>query len=55
VLDPGHAAARAPHARSLEELLFAFALLGDDRAVYRTYAAGRRARARRRRAGRRLT
>lgn len=34
-------ARRTARAESLEELLFAFALLGDDRAVYRTYAAGR--------------
>lgn len=33
-------ARRTKRAESLEELLFAFALLGDDRAVYRTYAAG---------------
>jgi len=33
-------ARRTARARSLEEQLFAFALLGDDRAVYETYAAG---------------
>ena len=33
-------ARRTARAESLEELLFAFALLGDDRAVYETYAAG---------------
>lgn len=32
---------RTAHADSLEALLFAFALLGDDRAVAHTYAAGR--------------
>jgi guanine deaminase len=31
---------RTSRAASLEELLFAFALLGDDRAVYETYSAG---------------
>ena len=31
---------RTSHAESLEELLFAFALLGDDRAVFETYSAG---------------
>jgi guanine deaminase len=44
VLDPGATpllARRTARAESLEELLFALALLGDDRAVYRTYAAGR--------------
>ncbi|SMG03171.1 guanine deaminase [Burkholderia singularis] len=44
VLDPAATplvARRAARAESLEELLFALALLGDDRAVYRTYAAGR--------------
>ena len=44
VLDPKATpllARRTARAESLEELLFAFALLGDDRAVYRTYAAGR--------------
>ncbi|MDN8133383.1 amidohydrolase family protein, partial [Burkholderia multivorans] len=44
VLDPQATpllARRTQRAESLEELLFAFALLGDDRAVYRTYAAGR--------------
>ena len=42
VLDPQATpllARRTKRADSLEELLFAFALLGDDRAVYRTYAA----------------
>jgi guanine deaminase len=32
---------RMQRAESLEERLFAFALLGDDRAVFETYAAGR--------------
>jgi len=44
VLDPQATpllARRTARAESLEELLFALALLGDDRAVYRTYAAGR--------------
>lgn len=44
VLDPKATpllARRTARAESLEELLFAFALLGDDRAVYRTYAVGR--------------
>lgn len=44
VLDPAATpllARRTARAESLEELLFALALLGDDRAVYRTYAAGR--------------
>lgn len=44
VLDPKATpllARRTAREESLEELLFAFALLGDDRAVYRTYAAGR--------------
>ncbi|WP_323118482.1 guanine deaminase [Burkholderia alba] len=44
VLDPAATpllARRTAHAESLEALLFALALLGDDRAVYRTYAAGR--------------
>lgn len=44
VLDP-HAtpllARRTAHAESLEAWLFAVALLGDDRAVFETYAAGR--------------
>jgi guanine deaminase len=33
---------RTARTESLEELLFAFALLGDDRAIAATYAAGRR-------------
>ncbi|NRR31736.1 guanine deaminase [Oxalobacteraceae bacterium] len=37
---------RSSRSNSLEELLFAFALLGDDRAVAATYAAGRRVHAR---------
>ncbi|SFM10779.1 guanine deaminase [Rugamonas rubra] len=37
---------RSAHCDSLEELLFALALLGDDRAVAATYAAGRRVHAR---------
>ncbi|PTB20502.1 guanine deaminase [Trinickia symbiotica] len=43
VLDPEATpliARRTARAESLEEWLFAFALLGDDRAVYETYAAG---------------
>lgn len=43
VLDPAGTpllARRTARAGSLEELLFAFALLGDDRAVFETYAAG---------------
>jgi len=32
---------RTAHRESLEELLFALALLGDDRAVAATYSAGR--------------
>jgi guanine deaminase len=35
-------ARRTAHAQSLEELLFALALLGDDRAVYETWVAGKR-------------
>ncbi|WP_321913870.1 MULTISPECIES: guanine deaminase [unclassified Paraburkholderia] len=35
-------ARRTARAESLEELLFALALLGDDRAVFETYAAGKR-------------
>jgi guanine deaminase len=35
-------ARRTARTETLEELLFAFALLGDDRAVYETYAAGQR-------------
>jgi len=46
VLDP-HAtpilSRRTSRANNLEELLFAFALLGDDRAVAATYIAGRQA------------
>jgi guanine deaminase len=44
VLDPQATpllARRAARTNSLEELLFAFALLGDDRAITATYAAGR--------------
>jgi guanine deaminase len=44
VLDPQATpllARRCGHAETLEELLFAFATLGDDRAVAATYAAGR--------------
>ncbi len=44
VLDPRATpllARRTRHADSLEELLFALAILGDDRAVAATYAAGR--------------
>jgi guanine deaminase len=44
VLDPGATpllARRTAQAASLDELLFAFALLGDDRAVAATYAAGK--------------
>jgi guanine deaminase len=45
VLDPRATpllARRTARTESLEELLFAFALLGDDRAIYETYAAGKR-------------
>jgi guanine deaminase len=45
VLDPKATpllARRTAHADSLEELLFALALLGDDRAIRATYAAGRK-------------
>ncbi|SDE01002.1 guanine deaminase [Paraburkholderia lycopersici] len=45
VLDPRATpllARRTARAESLEELLFAFALLGDDRAVFETCAAGQR-------------
>jgi guanine deaminase len=45
VLDPQATpllARRTARTETLEELLFAFALLGDDRAVYETYAAGKR-------------
>jgi guanine deaminase len=38
---PRRCCSAAPRARSLEELLFALALLGDDRAIAATYAAGR--------------
>ncbi len=44
VLDPEATpliARRTARAESLEEWLFAFALLGDDRVVFETYAAGR--------------
>ncbi|MYN12522.1 guanine deaminase [Pusillimonas sp. TS35] len=44
VLDPGATpllARRTAAATSLEELLFAFAMLGDDRAVAASYVAGR--------------
>ncbi|SFU30125.1 guanine deaminase [Pseudoduganella namucuonensis] len=44
VLDPQATpllARRTAHCDSLEELLFALALLGDDRAIAATYAAGR--------------
>jgi guanine deaminase len=49
VLDPKATplmARRTQRAESLEELLFAFALLGDDRAVAATYSGGRRLHAR---------
>jgi guanine deaminase len=49
VLDPQATpllARRTASADSLEELLFAFAMLGDDRAVQATYAAGRLLRSR---------
>ncbi|NMM36359.1 MAG: guanine deaminase [Glaciimonas sp.] len=45
VLDPQATvllARRTARTESLEELLFAFALLGDDRSVFATYAAGRK-------------
>jgi len=45
VLDPKATpllARRTARTETLEELLFAFALLGDDRAVFETYAAGQR-------------
>ena len=45
VLDPQCTpllARRTGHLESLEELLFALALLGDDRAIHATYAAGTR-------------
>jgi guanine deaminase len=44
VLDPKATpllARRTSKAESLEELLFAFAMLGDDRAIATTYADGR--------------
>jgi guanine deaminase len=50
VLDPQATpllARRTASAESLEELLFAFAMLGDDRAIQATYAAGRKLRERR--------
>ena len=37
---------RTGRVESLEELLFALALLGDDRAIAATYSAGRRVHAR---------
>jgi guanine deaminase len=49
VLDPQSTplmARRTQQANNLEELLFAYALLGDDRAVLATYSAGRRVHAR---------
>jgi guanine deaminase len=49
VLDPKATpllARRSGRAESLEELLFALAILGDDRSVAATYAAGRRLHAR---------
>lgn len=52
VLDPAATpllARRTQRVNTLEELLFAFALLGDDRAVYETYAAGKRVHSRERR------
>jgi guanine deaminase len=45
VLDPKATpllARRTGHCDTLEELLFALALLGDDRAIHATYAAGRK-------------
>jgi guanine deaminase len=45
VLDPQATpllARRSARSGSIEELLFAFALLGDDRSIAATYAAGRR-------------
>jgi guanine deaminase len=45
VLDPRATpllARRTSHSNSLEELLFALALLGDDRVIAATYAAGRK-------------
>ena len=52
VLDPNATpllSRRMARTESLEELLFAFALLGDDRAVVETYAAGTRVHSRERR------
>ena len=49
VLDPAATpllARRTAHVESLEELLFAFATLGDDRAVFETCVAGERVHAR---------
>jgi guanine deaminase len=49
VLDPAATpllARRIAHAQSLEEQLFAFATLGDDRAVFETCVAGVRVHAR---------
>ncbi len=49
VLDPRATpllARRSERAQSLEELLFAFAMLGDDRAVAATYSGGRQVHAR---------
>jgi guanine deaminase len=46
VLDPAATpllARRTARAQSLEELLFAIAVLGDDRAILETYVAGQRA------------
>jgi len=43
ILDPAATplmARRTAHSNSLEELLFALAMLGDDRAICATYAAG---------------
>ncbi|KMZ13846.1 Guanine deaminase [Candidatus Burkholderia humilis] len=45
VLDPNATpllSRRMARTESLEELLFAFALLGDDRAIFETYTAGKR-------------
>ncbi|WP_277186372.1 guanine deaminase [Caballeronia sp. BR00000012568055] len=52
VLDPNATpllSRRMARTESLEELLFAFALLGDDRAVFETYAAGKRVHSREKR------
>ena len=49
VLDPQSTpllARRTARCNNLEELLFALALLGDDRAIGATYAAGRKVHAR---------